>query len=175
MKRGDKSAIERTFAIRYVRDVSRSKFYPKVREVVEREMPLRAGETIELNLQTVFIQPRRAERLKPGYELDVEVEIKPGDEFQSKGRGYLDETRFPARIRAAATALRDSGNIGLYSISHRESVFDDQATSGRVRAHCRPSAARTRNKTIATAWNHRKTCRCREAHESRGYRVKFCT
>jgi 5-methylcytosine-specific restriction protein A len=73
-------------------------------------MPIDAGKTVECNLQ------------KPGgYELAVDVVTKPGEEFQSD-RGYRDSTRFPARIRTA-TALRDSGNFGVYSISHREKVL----------------------------------------------------
>jgi hypothetical protein len=105
------SIDRKPFDIPYLSNVSRSNFYPKVREVIEREMPIDVGKTVECNLQ------------KPGgYELAVDVVIKPGEEFQSD-RGYRDSTRFPARIRAAATALRDSGNFGLYSISHRESVL----------------------------------------------------
>lgn len=110
VKRGDKSPIARTFNIRY--NVSRSKFYLKVREVIEREMPFDTGKTIECKLQ----EP------KPGYELAVDVIIKPGEQFQSS-RGWDDPTRFPARIKAAATALRDSGNLGPYSISHRGNIL----------------------------------------------------
>ena len=88
-----------------------SEFHGQMKEVIEREMPLDPGKTIVCNFQKVG-----------GYELAVEVIIKPEEEFVSN-REYRDPTRFPARIRAAATALRDTGNFGLYSISHRESVL----------------------------------------------------
>jgi hypothetical protein len=87
-------------------------------------MPLDPGKTVECNLQ------------KPGgYELAVDVFIKPGEEFQSD-RGYRDSTRFPARIRAAATALRDLGNFGRFSIRHRQSVL----TINQIRDDFAPTA-----------------------------------
>src|SRR5262249_48334101 len=109
---GNEDTIGRTpFDIPYLKNVAKSKFYRIVREVIEREMPFGTSKTLACNLQ------------KPGGdEVAVEVVIKPGEEFQSD-REYPDWTRFPARIRAAATALRDSGNFGIYSISHSESVL----------------------------------------------------
>lgn len=109
---GDKGSSHRhPSEIPYLRNTATSDFYAQVQEVIEREMPLDPGKTIVWNFQKTG-----------GYELAVEVIIKPGEEFVSN-REYRDPTRFPARIRAAATALRDTGNFGLYSISHRESVL----------------------------------------------------
>jgi hypothetical protein len=61
--------------IPHLRNRSASEFYPKVREVIEREMPLDPGKTIVCNFQKVG-----------GYELAVEVIIKPGEEFVSNPR-----------------------------------------------------------------------------------------
>jgi hypothetical protein len=108
---GEGSRHRNPSEIPYLRNTATSEFYGQVKEVIEREMPLDPGNTIVCNLQKTG-----------GYELAVEVIIKPGEEFVSN-REYRDPTRFPARIRAAATALRDTGNFDLYSISHRASVL----------------------------------------------------
>lgn len=100
-----------TSDIPYLKNVAPSNFYAQMKEVIAREMPLDPGKTIECNVQKIG-----------GYELAVEVIIKEGEEFISN-REYRDPTRFPARIRAAATALRDSGNFGPYLISHHDSVI----------------------------------------------------
>lgn len=53
-----------------------------------------------------------------GYQGSVLVEITElADEFLSDWEGK-DPTRFPMRIRAAATALRDLGCYGRFRISH---------------------------------------------------------
>ncbi|HEX6039080.1 hypothetical protein [Longimicrobium sp.] len=59
--------------------------------------------------------------LKPlGYKRDVRIVIERGndDAFQSTWRG--EEGRFSARLRAAATALRDLGRYGEYRAVHRD-------------------------------------------------------
>ena len=38
-------------------------------------------------------------------------------------------TRFPARIKAAATALRDCGCMGVFAISHADGVVSMQRTA----------------------------------------------
>lgn len=54
-----------------------------------------------------------------GYPGDIHVTITVGSEFDSDWE-YLDETRFPQRIRAAATALRDTGHHGRFRITHQD-------------------------------------------------------
>jgi hypothetical protein len=83
---GDKDSSDRTRSeIPYLRNVATSEFYTKVREAIEREMPLDTEKIVECNFQKAG-----------GYELAVEVVIKPGEEFLSD-REYRDWTRFPAR------------------------------------------------------------------------------
>jgi hypothetical protein len=49
---GDKDSSDRTPSeIPYLRNVATSEFYTKVREVIEREMPLDTGKIIECNFQ----------------------------------------------------------------------------------------------------------------------------
>jgi hypothetical protein len=108
---GEGSSHRNPSEIPYLKNTATSEFYGPVKEVIEREMQLDPGKTIECKFQKLG-----------GYESAVEVIIEPGEEFISN-REYRDWTRFPARIRAAATALRDTGNFDLYSISHRESVL----------------------------------------------------
>src|SRR6266550_2667336 len=53
------------------------------------------------------------------YPGDVHVTIATGADFDTDWEGR-DETRFPQRIRAAATALRDTGHHGRFHITHRD-------------------------------------------------------
>lgn len=63
-------------------------------------------------------------RLKPGgYDGEHLIRIgEDSEEFQTDWVGN-DLTRFPARIRAAAGALRANGNRGLFLISHASGVL----------------------------------------------------
>ena len=70
-----------------------------------------------------------------GYSGRLIVTIPPGvaTTFQAEW-GAKDITRFPSRIKAAATALRDCGIIGSFEISH-----DDGALSIFRVMHERPN------------------------------------
>ena len=61
-----------TVEIPYLKNTATSAFYGPVKEVIEREMPLNPGKTIECKFQK-----------GDGYELAVEVIITPGAEFVS--------------------------------------------------------------------------------------------
>ena len=57
---------------------------------------------------------------EPGYSarnLLIVIDAPTDNEFQTSSAGD-DPTRFPARIRALATALRDAGLPGVYCVSH---------------------------------------------------------
>ncbi|HOX02132.1 MAG TPA: hypothetical protein P5555_07225, partial [Candidatus Paceibacterota bacterium] len=49
----------------------------------------------------------------------VKIEERQAREFEGDWESK-DWTRFPARIRAAATALRDTGHFGTFDISHQD-------------------------------------------------------
>ncbi|MFO8083418.1 MAG: hypothetical protein R6U27_03755, partial [Desulfobacterales bacterium] len=54
---------------------------------------------------------------KPGYEGSMEIEIEDGDAFRAwAGAKFRDKSRFPARIKAAATALLHEGFRGEFSV-----------------------------------------------------------
>jgi len=56
-----------------------------------------------------------------GYSGDVTVTIRRTNEAEFEADVELgDWTRFPARIRAAATALRDAGLLGRFEIDHQD-------------------------------------------------------
>jgi hypothetical protein len=58
-----------------------------------------------------------------GYPGDIVVGIeKSATEYEASWEG-ADWTRFPARIRAACTALRDHGCSGCFRITHQEGVL----------------------------------------------------
>lgn len=58
-----------------------------------------------------------------GYERDLRFTVAPGDRytFQSTWKGA--EKRFSARLRAAATVLRDLGLTGEYHALHRDGII----------------------------------------------------
>src|SRR5690349_6119162 len=59
-----------------------------------------------------------------GYDGHVYVNIRPRDPatFETNWANS-DPTRFPARIKAAATALKDSGYIGRFEITHTDGIL----------------------------------------------------
>jgi len=87
----------------------RSKFYgPCIDGIDKSKQQLLSGWTIQVQLPE-----------SGGYDGDVILRIgSTGDEtFQTSWSGS-DPTRFPARIKAAATALRDSELVGTFAIRH---------------------------------------------------------
>jgi len=89
-------------------------FLPRIKEVLENEGCLG-------NLAIKF--PRGG-----GYSGNIEVTIGSPTEKEFDAEVSLkDRTRFPARIRAAATALRDSGCEGRFLISHLDGVLNIRA------------------------------------------------
>jgi hypothetical protein len=96
--------------------VDRSGFLePCERAIRQRRDAIDAGQPVRVELD--------AER--PGYPGRVIVEVRAGD-----GSGFgsdfesADPTRFPARIRAAATALYNCGCTGKFLITHDEGVLE---------------------------------------------------
>jgi hypothetical protein len=64
-------------------------------------------------------------RLTPeGYdgEVTIVVNVNDFDSFDSNWEG-TDESRFPARIRAAVTVLRDLNHSGRFLIIHEQGVL----------------------------------------------------
>ena len=87
-----------------------------LRPILERlrssAQALNSGKTVEISL-------------KPGgYVGDFTVTINPQvqNEFGTNSNAS-DPTRFPVRIRAAATALRDLGLEGRFRISYEDGVL----------------------------------------------------
>lgn len=96
-----------------IRFVSRSKFIGPIREALEA-----AGGCVALD------QPLRVLMSEQGYPGSVHVTIswERDDEFSSDWEG-ADRTRFPVRIRAAATVLRDQRCYGPFLITHQDGVL----------------------------------------------------
>ncbi len=91
-----------------IRYTVRSKFIsPCKKAIVAQRKALDDGQTISVN------------SAPGGYSGDVKVTIASAvsHKFQAERNGK-NITRFPARIKAAATALRDCGDTGEFRISH---------------------------------------------------------
>jgi len=59
-----------------------------------------------------------------GYDGEVYVTIESTVEKEFEAEVSLNDwTRFPARIRAAATALRDAGCYGRFRITHSDGIL----------------------------------------------------
>jgi hypothetical protein len=89
----------------------RSRFFA----TIEKALPTYAS-VRELDVR-VFLGPG-------GYELDVEILIHADDagwfDVDWENR---DPSRFPARLRAAATVLKQRGYAGAFLIGHREGTL----------------------------------------------------
>ncbi len=89
-----------------------SRFYLPIRSEIEKAGAAFPKQSIRHNLG----HPK-------GYRGDIDVLITAGlKEFEADWH-YKDQTRFPQRIRAAATALRDTKHYGRFRVSHRDGVL----------------------------------------------------
>jgi hypothetical protein len=88
-----------------------SKFFGVVKPKLPATRQLRKGESIKCDLG-----------VSGGYHGRVLLRITDGSEFDTdwESTDGIDWSRFPARIRAAATALRDSGQRGSFLITHAD-------------------------------------------------------
>jgi hypothetical protein len=89
---------------------TRSRFFAPIREAL-------SSQSLDERRVEVELGPR-------GYERDVTVRIRLEDArlFETDWAGK-DPSRFSARIRAAATVLRDYGFYGLFRISHYDGLL----------------------------------------------------
>ncbi len=97
--------------IPHLTQTGRSQFYPLVLEAL-RESGIRWPVVLEF--------PKSG-----GYDGTVKVTIGSATEAEFEADHELtDWTRFPTRIRAAATALRDSGRLGSYQVKHNDGTLE---------------------------------------------------
>jgi hypothetical protein len=93
--------------IPHLTHTNQSYFYPLVREAVRRRRNWRAL-AVALGRLGGF-NGRRNITIAAADELEFDADVE-----------LNDWTYFPARIRAAATALRDAGLIGVFQIEHQD-------------------------------------------------------
>lgn len=87
---------------------SRSKFLPQIiKAIKQQKQDLILGKQIAIQLLS-----------KEGYNGEYECKINPKTSLVMANFNYKDETRFPARIKAAAIALCIEGYNGTFEISH---------------------------------------------------------
>jgi hypothetical protein len=97
-------------------NVRRSGFLPPCKAAITKNLlKLNNGRTITLNFAS------------GGYGGEIYVTIKPQNRATfSTNWNNTDPTRFPARIKAAATALRDKGFAGCFKIIHDDGMLEMQ-------------------------------------------------
>lgn len=93
--------------------VTRSSFLESCRDAIRKNLPRQVGQQVKVTFDK-----------KGGYRDTVRLSVEsdmPND-FGSDWEG-TDPTRFPVRIRAAATALRDEHCVGDFEITHLDGVL----------------------------------------------------
>lgn len=96
--------------IPHLTEVDRSKFYPLVRDAIRN-----AG-----GQWPIVVALGKG----GGYEGSVKVILGAATEAEFEAQVELNDwTRFPARIRAACTALRDGGQLGSFEIAHHDGIL----------------------------------------------------
>jgi hypothetical protein len=96
---------------------TRSRFLVACQDAIRRDRAeLDAGGAIRIDLD------------EGGYSGRVLVMIRPGDAV-SFGTDWeaTDPTRFPARIKAAATALLNCGCVGRFYVEHTDGALEIRA------------------------------------------------
>ena len=87
---------------------SRSKFLPPIIKAIKlQRQDLASGKQITIQLSS-----------EEGYNGEYECKTNPKTFLATANFNYKDETRFPARIKAAAIALCIEGYNGTFEISH---------------------------------------------------------
>ena len=96
-----------------IKFTTRSDFFEPIREALEAHGRCPDQET-----------PILVALSEEGYDGEILVEVlpEPDDAFLSNWEGS-DPTRFPARIRAAATVLREAKCYGRFLIAHRQGLL----------------------------------------------------
>ncbi|HEV3083980.1 MAG TPA: hypothetical protein VGY66_29630 [Gemmataceae bacterium] len=90
-------------------NVKQSRFVAPCEKAIKSGMrDARLGRLVEL----AFKAPR------DGYTGDVRVTIDGNNRDKFEAEWERDESRFPARIKAAATALRNLGCFGRFAVFH---------------------------------------------------------
>jgi hypothetical protein len=93
---------------------TRSRFLDDCEDAIQRDRSqLQSGGTVRVDLD------------EGGYDGQVLVTIRPNDRaFLGTNWEGADATRFPARIKAAATALLNSGCVGRFEITHTNGALE---------------------------------------------------
>ena len=97
--------------INHIIDPNRSRFYPIIVAAIHK-----AGAGFPTQPVTCNLGKPKA------YSGDVDITIISGSEFDANWN-YPDASRFPHRIRAAATALRDTGHHKKFHVSHHDGIL----------------------------------------------------
>ena len=90
----------------------RSKLFQEIKSYIRK-----FDKTIEINLTNTH-------KDVDGYQGNLTIEINKGvDFFLAEDFKNKDTSRFPARIKATASALKSLGYIGKFFISHKQGIL----------------------------------------------------
>ena len=105
-------------------DPNRSKFYKIIKDyILNLDNKKQDGIDIKINLPNSY---------PDGYKGDYIVKIDSVQPFFETDFKNKDITRFPARIKATALALKESNNIGEFYISHEKRIITIRSVNNKI-------------------------------------------
>ena len=103
---------------------NRSKFYPIIKDYI-LNLDNKKQDGIDIKIELPESEP-------DGYRGEYTVKIDSVQPFFETDFKNKDITRFPARIKATALALKESNNIGEFYISHEKRIITIRSVNNKI-------------------------------------------
>ena len=103
---------------------NRSKFYPIIKDYI-LNLDNKKQDGIDIKIELPESEP-------DGYRGEYIVKIDSVQPFFETDFKNKDITRFPARIKATALALKESNNIGEFYISHEKRIITIRSVNNKT-------------------------------------------
>ena len=103
---------------------NKSKFYPIIKDYI-LNLDNAKQDGIDIKIELPVSEP-------DGYRGEYTVKIDSVQPFFLTDFTYKDITRFPARIKATALALKESNNIGEFYISHEKRIITIRSVNNKI-------------------------------------------
>jgi|LULM01.1.fsa_nt_gb hypothetical protein len=103
---------------------NKSKFYPMIKDYILK-LDNTKQDGIDIKVELPESEP-------DGYKGDYIVNIDGVQSFFETNFTNKDITRFPARIKAAALAIKDTNNIGEFHITHEKRIIAIKSVNNKI-------------------------------------------
>ena len=105
-------------------DPNRSKFYPIIKDYI-LNLDNKKQDGIDIKIELPESEP-------DGYRCEYKFKFDSVQTFFETDFKNKDITRFPARIKATALALKESNNIGEFYISHEKRIITIRSVNNKT-------------------------------------------